>query len=283
MREPIEHRARVNGVDLCYFEWTGAGPTIFLAHATGFHARCWDQVVARLPGRRVIAVDMRGHGRSENVAPPYNWMFFAEDVAALARHLNLHDAVAVGHSKGGHAITVAAAREPGIFAKLLLVDPVIMPRAAYGIQRDGGPHFAAKRRNQWASIEEMVQRFQGRSPYDLWDAAVLVDYCRYGLLPNPDGEGFVLACPPEVEAATYAGSSGADPYDDIARLTIPVRILRARERTEDSPMDMTSSPTTADLATYFANAEDVPLPQFTHFIPMEAPGLVAEHILSMLD
>ena len=283
MREPVESHARVNGVNLCYFEWPGEGQPVFLAHATGFHARCWDQVVARLPGRRVIAIDMRGHGRSEKVAPPYKWMFFAEDVAALERHLNLQRAVAVGHSKGGHAITVAAAREPGIFAKLLLVDPVIMPRAAYGIQRDAGPHFAAKRRNNWATVEEMIERFEGRSPYNLWDPLVLDDYCRYGLLPNPHGEGFVLACPPEIEAATYTGSAGADPYDDIARLNIPVRILRARERTENSPMDMTSSPITGELATHFANVEDVPLPQYTHFIPMEAPCLVAEHILSMLD
>ena len=282
MSQPQELRATANGVDLCYFEWPGAGPTVFFAHATGFHARCWDQVVARLPGRHVIAIDMRGHGRSGKPPPPYNWMFFGADVAALARQLGIQGALAVGHSKGGHAVTVAAAMEPGIFAKLLLVDPVIMARAAYAQVRTGGGHFAAKRRNHWTSPNEMFERFRARPPFDLWDPMVLRDYCDHGVLPNPDGEGFVLACPPEVEAATYAGAAGADPYDHIAKLTIPVRILRARPRTAETMTDMSSSPTTPDLVTHFANATDYSYPELTHYMPMQAPELVAEHVLEML-
>ena len=282
MNQPQEHRATANGVGLCYFEWPGDGPTVFFAHATGFHARCWDQVVARLPGRHVIAIDMRGHGRSEKVPPPYKWMFFGEDVAALANQIGIRDALAVGHSKGGHAITVAGAMAPGIFASLLLVDPVIMPRASYAQVRTGEGHFAAKRRNEWASADEMFERFRNRPPFDLWDPLVLRDYCDFGVVPGPGGRGFVLACPPEVEAATYAGSAGADPYDHIAKLTIPVRILRARQRNVDTMMDMSSSPTSPDLVAHFTNATDYLYPELTHYMPMQAPGLVAEHILEML-
>ena len=51
---PIEHRiVAADGASLCVFEWNadvrGHEDTLLLAHATGFHARCWDQVVARLP------------------------------------------------------------------------------------------------------------------------------------------------------------------------------------------------------------------------------------------
>jgi pimeloyl-ACP methyl ester carboxylesterase len=128
----------------------------------------------------------------------------------------------------------------------------------------------------------MYERFRIRPPFDLWDPLVLRDYCDYGVLPNPGGDGFVLACPPEIEAATYAGSAGADPYDHIANLTIPVRVLRARQRTVDSLMDMSSSPTTPDLASHFANATDYLYPELTHYLPMQAPGLVADHIIQML-
>jgi lipase len=278
MREPIPTRHRVNGVELQSYEWPADGPTVFLAHATGFHARCWDQVVARLPEFRCIALDMRGHGLSSKPEPPYPWRYFGEDVAALGRELHLEGALAVGHSKGGYACTLAAALAPGIFSKLLLLDPVILPREAYVASRLVGEHFAARRRNEWPSPEVMFESFSKRPPFDRWDPAVLHDYCQYGLVPNPDGEGFVLACPPAVEAATYGGSAGGDIYDEIESLEIPVRLLRARQRADGNLMDMSGSPTAPDLASHFRQVEDISLPQYSHFIPMEDPAFVAAQV-----
>lgn len=281
MREPIATRHSVNGVELQVYEWPAPGPTVFLAHATGFHARCWDQVVARLPEFRCIAVDMRGHGLSSQPEPPYLWRYFGEDVAALARALGLEGAIAAGHSKGGYAITLAAALEPGIFSKLLLIDPVILSPSAYKsmAEREGEvEHFAARRRNEWPSPEAMFESFKGRPPFNAWDPAVLHDYCQFGLVPNPNGDGCVLACPPRIEAATYMGSSGGDIYDEIGTLDIPVRILRARERSADSPGDMSGSPTNPELVKHFSRAEDIHLPKYSHFIPMEDPGFIAEQL-----
>src|SRR3990172_4223492 len=282
MREPIPSPVRVDGVELHPFEWPGDGPTVFFAHATGFHARCWDQVIKRLPGVHAYALDMRGHGRSDKPEPPYPWTNFGRDVAAVARHIGLDGALAVGHSKGGHAVTLAASLEPGIFARLLLIDPVIGPRSAQPRASSEGDHFAARRRNEWSSPGEMFDRFKDRPPFSGWDPDVLRDYCDYGLLPNPDGEGYVLACPPIIEAATYAAAMTTDIYPAIESLTIPVRILRARQRTEGGPMDMSSSPTAPDLASHFQHAEDVYLPQYSHFIPMEDPAFVARQVLEML-
>ena len=62
--QPRERRVAVNGIELTIFEWHAAsarrGDPILLAHATGFHARCWDRVVAHLGTRYVVAVDQRG-------------------------------------------------------------------------------------------------------------------------------------------------------------------------------------------------------------------------------
>jgi pimeloyl-ACP methyl ester carboxylesterase len=229
---------------------------------------------------------MRGHGRSDGPAPPYHWPDFARDVAAAARALELDDALAVGHSKGGYAIALSAARDPGPFGRLLLIDPVILPRERYGTSY-GQEHFAARRRNTWASPDEMFERFKDREPFSRWDPAVLRDYCDYGLLPNTDGEGYVLACPPAIEAATYAGSAaGGEIYDALPNLHIPVRILRARnggEQAPGEPMDMSRSPTAPDIASAFPDAEDVYLPQYSHFIPMEDPGFVAAQVRELLD
>ncbi len=284
MVEPAETRHSVNGAQLRVFEWAGEGPALFFAHATSFHARCWDQVIARLPGRHAIAFDMRGHGGSDNPQPPLSWRDWGEDAAELARQLDLRGAIAIGHSMGGHAVTIAAALEPQRFAALLLVDPVIRRREEYGAPPDLRGRDAGGRRNQWASPDEMFESYQGRGSFATWDEQVLRDYCEHGLMPAKDGaEGMVLGCPPAVEAAIYAASGGTDIYDEIATIEAPVRILRAREPGPDEKGGFGPSPTAPDLASHFPNAQDVYLPDATHFIPMESPSLVAEHLGELIS
>lgn len=278
MSSPRAVRCRANGVDLQLYEWPGNEPTVFFAHATGFHARVWDATIARLPDRHCWAWDARGHGRSDKPAPPYRWSACADDLVGVIDELGLRGAIGVGHSGGGHAVVAAAARRPDAFASLLLIDPVIFSREMYGTPRDAD-HFAAKRRNQWASPEEMLERFRSRPPFDRWDPQVLRDYCEHGLLPAPDGAGFVLACPPEVEASIYAMAlEGGDIWEAVGAVTVPVRVLRAQPRQGPGDFDMSRSPTAPDLARRFARGEDVFLPELTHFIPMQDPDLVARHL-----
>lgn len=282
MREPRAVRHRVNGIDLVVWEWAGAGPPLCFVHATGFHGRVWDQVIARLPDLACYAVDMRGHGRSTKPTPPYNWRVFGEDVAALIRTLGVQDVIGIGHSMGGHSVALAAALAPEYFGALAVIDPVIMPRALYG-HAPTEPHFAARRRDRWASPEEMLARFKDRSPFDRWQPAVLRDYCSYGLLPAPDGAGYILACPPAIEAAIYEAASAADIYAEIATIDLPVRVLRSAQHQAGGTWDMLASPTAPDLATCFRFGEDVPLSDYTHFVPMEAPELIARHVREMVD
>lgn len=271
---PREQRVAVGPLSLMVYEWAGAGPPVLLAHANSFHARCWDQVVAHLPGRRCLAVDLRGHGRSDKPAPPYSWRAFAEDLVGIGRALGLRGAIGVGHSLGGHAVALAAALEPALFSGLLLVDPVILPRAAYGV-RYAGEHFAARRRSSWESPEAMYERFRHRLPFSRWRPEVLADYCRYGLIEAPDGAGYVLACPPAVEADIYAAATEADIYAELAAVTAPVVVLRGHPSAARAADDLSASPTAPDLASHFANGRDRHLLNHSHFIPMEAPALVA--------
>ncbi len=290
-RLAVQNFVQVNGTDICWFEWGTNSPdeeTILLVHATGFHARCWDQVVRHLEGKHVIAIDQRGHGRSHNT-PPFTWKSFGEDAIELIRSLDLNNIVGVGHSMGGHCIIQAAYVEPDRFARLVLVDPVVMSPEFYRAQKpehstwldENGVHPVARRKNSFADADAMFANFQGRGSYGLWREDVLRDYCQYGVLPDPDGSGCVLACPPDVEAAVYMGSASEDLYDCIGNIDIPVKILRAKERdVTREEMDFSASPTWPGLAECFPNGRDVYLPDLTHFIPMQEPEMVARHILS---
>jgi lipase len=274
---------KVDEVELAVWERPGLNPAILLCHATGFHAHCWDAVTDHLGPQRCISVDLRGHGQSTKPDPPISWRDFGNDVANLARQLELKDAIAVGHSMGGHSITLAAALAPEAFSHLLLIDPVIMPEAFY-IGPITEPHFARRRRNRWSSWQEMLERFRGRPPFDRWDEQVLHDYCEYALVPAPDGDGFVLACPPEIEGSIYEQSRAqeANIYPEIAKVKIPVTIIRSPGQFVPGPeANMNASPVAPGLASKFANARDIPV-EYSHLIPMEAPVFVADQILRIL-
>lgn len=293
--QPTESRVPVGDLSLCVFEWPGEGRPVVLAHATGFHARTWDVVARRLPGHRVIAIDLRGHGRSDNPEPPIEWMRFGEDVAAVLRHLDIREAIGVGHSMGGHSTTVAASKEPGRLGALLLLDPVMMgnrPTMDDGEDSGSGTppppsafHFVAKRRNEWGGPEEMVERFRDRFPYNVWAPGVLEDYARWGLLPNPDGEGYVLACPPAIEASIYGGGGAGSANlesEVLPKVTVPVRVVRARQRKPgEEAAPFSTSPTRPDLASMFAQGEDLLMPEMSHFIPMQDPDFVARQVLDL--
>lgn len=286
--EPREHLTRLDsGLHMAWVEWPAEGegvaaPTILLVHATGFHARCWDAVAERLGGHRVIAVDMRGHGRTEKTEP-VSWDRFGTDLVEFVQALGLEGAIGVGHSMGGFCVTWAAAMVPSAFSRLVLVDPVILPPEAYAERAqwvDGEAHPTAKRRNRWTDWREMYERFADRMPFAAWEKRVLEDYCRHGVQRDEAGGDWVLACPPRIEASIYVGSAGRDIYELVARVEQPVTVLRAKARSTDRDvMDFSSSPTWPQLAERFPNARDVHLADHSHFIPMEDPALTAEFVL----
>jgi lipase len=269
--------------DICYFEWgkPGNGPSVLLLHATGFHARCWDQVVAAFPdGTHVIAVDQLGHGRS--AAPIItDWTDVAGATTELLKSLGIRFAVGAGHSMGGHCLVQVADSAPDLFERLVLIDPVIMEREVYQNAPDMSTTFeiVAKRRNSWTGPEEMFNRFKDRHPYKLWDLAVLHDYCEYGLLPDGQG-GYRMACPPQTEASIYATSTTVDPWPMIGEISQPVTVLRAPQIDRDGAFDFAGSPTPAGLADDFADGTDIYLSDLTHFMPMQDPKRIAELIIS---
>ncbi len=291
VRHPAEHRFALAGGDLCWFEWGEPNdrPSMLLLHATGFHARCWDATVSALPAdQHIIAIDMRGHGRSYRPDSLSDWTATADDVVAFVNAQTTTPIVAIGHSMGGFVAARAAAIAPDKFARLLLVDPVMLVPEIYAVEPDtanGSPsdHPVARRRNVWQRAEQMVAHFASRDPYAHWRTDVLADYCTYGLVPAAGGDGLELACPPLLEASAYMGAWRNDPYPWIGQVACPTTILRARNAERKGPMDFSSSPTGPDLWKNFPNARDLQWPDVSHFIPMEAPDRLAALIGQILN
>ncbi len=95
-----------DGTQIYYKDW-GKGQPIVFSHGWPLSADDWDaQLLFFLNlGYRVIAHDRRGHGRSTQTGDGHDMDHYADDLAALTSHLDLKDAIHVGHSTGGGEVT----------------------------------------------------------------------------------------------------------------------------------------------------------------------------------
>jgi pimeloyl-ACP methyl ester carboxylesterase len=283
MQEPCEFRLDIGDIELAGVKWPGSGDPILLLHATGFHSRCWKQVVKQLPGRHIVALDLRFHGASGGDGKP-DWGLMTDDVCQLIEKLDLKQIIGAGHSIGGHLMARAAARMPDRFRHLILIDPVIMSAEHYTQFRElsaaisASDHPVSRRKNQWRDANEMFERFQGRTPFSTWQPQVLRDYCDYALLPADDNAFRQLACDPVNEASIYLNQQGNEViHEELTRIVTPVTLLRAAPG-ENGPTDLSSSPTWPGLAEALPDCREIYLPELNHFIPMQAPELVASCI-----
>ena len=110
-----------------HYEDHGDGQPVVLIHGYPLSGRGWDKQVPALlaAGHRVITYDRRGFGQSSQPTTGYDYDTFAADLAALVEHLDLREAVLVGHSMGtGEVTRYLAAYGSARVAKGVLVSPI---------------------------------------------------------------------------------------------------------------------------------------------------------------
>ena len=148
-----------DGVDIFYKDW-GSGQPIVFSHGWPLSSDDWDpQMMFFLnSGFRVIAHDRRGHGRSTQTATGHDMDHYADDLAVLTEHLNLKNAVHVGHSTGGGEVVHYLARHgEGRASKAVLISavPPIMvktPANPGGLPKDVFDGFQAQVANNRAQF-----------------------------------------------------------------------------------------------------------------------------------
>ena len=100
-----------DGTEIYYKDW-GEGQPIVFSHGWPLSADDWDSQMLffQSQGFRVIAHDRRGHGRSSQTSDGHDMDHYADDLAALTAHLDLKNAVHIGHSTGGGEVVHYIAR-----------------------------------------------------------------------------------------------------------------------------------------------------------------------------
>lgn len=221
---------------------TGQGrPPIVFVHGFACAMGDWDAQVAYFsPRHQTVAVDLRGHGKTDGTAAECSIERYGADVAEVIRALDLPPAVLVGHSMGCRVVTEAALQAPAHTAGLVLVDgsqfasamtPVLKERFAtadgYAAMTKGMfiDMFTAK--SHPATVEAVVERV-GRLPRAVGEK-MMTDLLRYDL-GRLESSLASLRVPVLALRATYSNekrgrrtmSAGqSSPYLDMVRARVP--------------------------------------------------------------
>ncbi len=117
-----------DGVSLFYEDAGDDGPPLVLVHGWGCnHTFMAPQFTNFRGDHRVVAVDLRGHGRSDKPRQSYTIPAFADDLAWVCRERDLERPLVIGHSMGGAIAIELAAEKPDRLAGIVLLDTAVLP------------------------------------------------------------------------------------------------------------------------------------------------------------
>jgi pimeloyl-[acyl-carrier protein] methyl ester esterase len=209
---------REDGVRL-HVEVAGTGPALLVVHGWSRSSADVAALAACLPGRRVLAPDLRGHGRSS--AGPFTLAALAADLAALAEAEALEGALLLGWSLGAQVALAALAAHPALrrrVAGLVLLGAT--PRFTEG---DGWPHGLPARALEGLAlrVRRSPGRALGRFLEDCFAPGELGEAARAGLARRP-------AAPAPDQAALLAGLdllATADLRGDLGAADLPALVL----------------------------------------------------------
>lgn len=262
-------------------------PALLVAHATGFHTRCYRAMVRLLTGRfRVVGFDCRGHGHSGTPpldadeagrVPAMDWACFADDALAVVDALELERPLGFGHSCGGTVLLLAELRRPGTFAALYTYEPVVAaPEVWTGLGDAFNPAPTARRRRAvFASREAALENFSAKPPLSSLREDVLVDYVEGGFADQPDGT-VALRCDPAAEAATYVMAMHNEAWDRLAEVGCPVTAACGGVHADFGRA------AAGGVASRVQHGSLEEHPELGHLGPLERPDEVAEAVAKSL-
>lgn len=267
----------VGGIEVAVHHLGGDGPPVLLAHATGFHGRCWVPLAESLtPSYTVWAIDQRGHGASDRSPDGRydDWDAFAGDLLAVVDAIGGDGWRAAGHSLGGGVALLAEARRPGTFSAICCYEPVVIPPGLFERPPDGprpGPaplaDLARKRRPVFPSRAAAADNYRAKPPFSRFHPDALAAYVEFGFVDRPDGS-VALACDREDEARIFEGAAASPTWSVLREVRPPVAVLCG------SPAADALAVAAAEAARHLPRGGLRQFDHLDHFGPMVAPAEV---------
>ena len=265
-----------DGVQIFYKDW-GTGQPIVFSHGWPLSSDDWDtQMLYFLAkGYRVIAHDRRGHGRSTQTWDGNDMDHYADDLAALTAHLDLQDAVHVGHSTGGGEVVHYIARHgESRVAKAAIIsavpplmvqteaNPGGLPKAVF----DGLQAEVAKNRSEFYRALPSGPFYGFNRPGVEPSEAIIANWWRQGMMGGAKAhyDGIVAF-------------SQTDFTEDLQKITVPVLVMHGEDDQIVPYAD--SGPLSAKL---LPNGTLKSYPGFPHGMPTTQAETINADLLAFL-
>jgi non-heme chloroperoxidase len=266
-----------DSVEIFFKDW-GSGQPIVFSHGWPLSADDWDnQMLFFLSkGYRVIAHDRRGHGRSSQVAENHDMDHYADDLAAVVEHLDLHDAIHIGHSTGGGEVAHYLARHGesrAVKAALISAVPPLM------VETDANPEGLPKSvfddlQARLAANRSVFYRDLPSGPFYGFNRpgvesseAIIENWWRQGMMGGAKAhyDGIV----------TF---SQTDFTEDLKKITIPVLVMHSED--DQIVPYVAAGPKSAEL---LANGILKTYKDFPHGMPTTHADVINADLLEFLQ
>ncbi len=270
-------------------------------HANGFNAHTYKSLLGPLSKTySIAALDQRGQGRSALKLSPdtRSWQILCEDIIDWIDAQAPKGLAIAGHSLGGCVALMVANQRPDLVKGLLLIDPVILPRAFYRMihlnpfssslsKLHPMASQAMKRRRFFSSLEDAKASYTGRGAFKSWTGDFLQDYLVDGLkerdmsghVEENDALPLELSCSPETESTVFAAQRNR-PWQALKgaqKAGVPFYLLRGEFHSVMNRYVIKS------IALKYAGIEIKTQSDSTHFIPMERPEYVRHEIRALME
>ncbi len=270
---------------IAFEDFGGEGPIVHFAHANAYPVKTYRPFLDELTQHfRVVGMHQRPVWEGEDAADFSSWSVLADDLIRFLEEQSLTQVIGMGHSMGGIATLLASVQRPDLFSQIVLIDPVILPRQVYDMQKGKSldqlkqfnPMYlqASKRRDQWPSKAEAQTYFESKSFFQRFTPASQEAFLTHGIKENAGG--YTLSYKREWEAMIYATAS--DPWPSLREIQHPCMIVRA----EHSDVMRTEADWQAvqDAA---AAAVCHQMDGAGHLIPQEVPVELTQSIVNFIN
>jgi lipase len=280
IEQPVTSSVDIGEAEIPYLLYENSGPCIVMTHATGFQPWQWHPIARSLSKNyQVIAPYFCTHREPDPTQKSISWIQLAEDLTIFCNRLDIKNPYLVGHSMGATLATIATAKFGLKTQKMILIEPIFLPREAYtmhiGIEEHPLASKSIKRRNGWQSNREAESYLRSKKMFQQWDDEAIQLYIEHGMVQDED-HCLHLTCPPANEAGLFVGGGEFDPWPLLEKVSCPVMVVEGENSENKLFIDLKK------VASDFLNGHYTEIKGAGHLIPMEKPKEVYETIHSFL-
>ncbi|MEC8913124.1 MAG: alpha/beta hydrolase [Chloroflexota bacterium] len=284
---PLENKVNIGNLELSYRNWAPEGRQILMLHGLASNARIWDLLAPILAKNfSVIAVDQRGHGKSDRPDTGYDFDTVTNDVVGFINALKLKNPIVVGHSWGGSVALCLATQRPDLISGLCFVDGGLIE-----ISRTPGNSLEKALVNMapplWegvsaSDVRERLKRRDWGEQDDTSTSANLEEIVMANLEAHPDGSiNARLSRKNHLEVVKAFWNH--KPSKLFEHIRCPTLILSARMGSENTDRQVLKNELLNEAAQKIAINKSMWLENSIHDVPIQRPELLASILTNNIE